>query len=157
MRRFLKPFGILIGIALIAIQLVPVDRSNPAVTKEVAWDSQETRMLARRACMDCHSNRTVWPWYSYVAPVSWRLSEHVRLGRQQLNFSEWDRPNEDLDEVIEVIETGEMPLDDYLLLHGEARLTVDEQQVLIEGLRRTFIGDPPIERRRRPRRNPAGD
>ena len=157
MRKFVRPAGILAGVALIAIQLVPVERTNPAITKEVAWDSPTTRALAERACFDCHSNKTRWPWYSFVAPMSWRVADHVRLGRSDLNFSEWDQPNKDLDDVIEEIEEGEMPLRSYLRLHGEARLSEEEKEALIAGFRRTFVSDPPIERRRRPGRNPAGE
>ncbi|ARA94491.1 hypothetical protein AWN76_015890 [Rhodothermaceae bacterium RA] len=132
----------------VALQFVPVDRSNPPVSREVRWDRPETRALAQRACFDCHSNETVWPWYAYVAPVSWRVAGHVEDGRRHLNFSAWDQPNEDADEVEEVLREGEMPLWDYVLLHPEARLTGAETEALIEGLRATFAADPPVPRRR---------
>lgn len=134
---------------VIGAQLVPVDRSNPPVTQELKWDSEETRELVSRACFDCHSNQTVWPWYSYIAPISWRVADHVDHGRGHLNFSEWDKPNEDFDEIKEVMDEGEMPLWDYLLMHTEAKLTPEETQALIEGLRISFQNDPPIERSRR--------
>lgn len=134
---------------VIGAQLVPVDRSNPPVTQELRWDSEETRELVSRACFDCHSNQTVWPWYSYIAPISWRVAGHVDHGRGHLNFSEWDKPNEDFDEIKEVMDEGEMPLWDYLLMHSEAKLTPEETQALIEGLRISFQNDPPIERPRR--------
>jgi len=148
MKRILRTVLWLIVAALVAIQLVPVDRSNPPVTREVAWDSPDTRAIAERACFACHSNETAWPWYAYVAPVSWRVASHVERGRGHLNFSEWDQPNEDLDEVVEVIRDHEMPLRDYLLVHREARLTADERELLIAGFERTFTNDPPVERRR---------
>ena len=138
-------------VVLLGLQFVPVDRSNPDVTREIRWDHPDTRALAQRACFDCHSNETAWPWYARVAPLSWRLGGHVEDGRRQLNFSEWDRPNEDLDEVIEMIREGEMPLWDYALVHSDAHLTAEEQERLISGLERTFAADPPIERRRGPR------
>ena len=151
MKKYVRAFLIVLGVTLVGIQLVPVRRTNPPVTQEVTWDSPATRDLAKRACFDCHTNQTVWPWYSYVAPISWRVADHVRTGRADLNFSEWDQPNEDLDEVVEKIEEGEMPLNDYLLVHSEARLTPDEKQALIEGFKRTFTADPPVEK---PRRRP---
>ncbi|MDH4347045.1 MAG: heme-binding domain-containing protein, partial [Thermoleophilia bacterium] len=77
--------------ALLLAQLVPYGRAhdNPAVSQSVTWDSPRTEQLARGACLDCHSNETVWPWYSNVAPVSWLVQGDVDGGRERLNFSEW--------------------------------------------------------------------
>ncbi len=150
MKLLIKILTYGIPAVLILIQFVPVDRSNPPVTREVNWDSQQTREIVQRACFDCHSNETVWPWYAYIAPISWRVSEHVAEGREHLNFSEWDRPNEDFGEIEEVMEAEEMPLWDYLILHSEAKLTAQETQALIDGLRATYAADPAIERQRRP-------
>ena len=64
---------ILIAVAVVLallIQLIPVNHTNPPVVTQVAWDSPQTEALFTRACGDCHSNKTTWPWYSYVAPVS---------------------------------------------------------------------------------------
>lgn len=137
----------LIAIFLL-IQLIPVNRTNPPVTREIRWDSPQTRALAQRACFDCHSNETIWPWYSNVAPVKFLLANHVREGRQNLNFSEWDRPNEDYEEVEENIVKGYMPLGNYLMMHPEARLTEQEKKQLLDGFKATFDQDPPIESRR---------
>lgn len=71
-----------------ALQLIPVSRSNPPVVTPMKWDSDETKALADRACMDCHSNQTRWPWYSYVAPVSLFVAHHVEDGRSKLNFDD---------------------------------------------------------------------
>ena len=141
----------LLVLALVGIQFVPVDRTNPPIVDEINWDTPQTREIAKRACFDCHSNETVWPWYSYIAPISWRVAEHVEHGREHLNFSEWNRPNEDLDEIKEVMEEGQMPLWDYLLMHGEAKLTEAETRQLIDGMAATYENDPNIER---PRRRP---
>ena len=75
---------------LLAIQFVPYGRAhtNPPVTAEPAWDSAETRELARRACFDCHSNETAWPSYTSISPASWLAQRHVNEGRRELNFSE---------------------------------------------------------------------
>ena len=120
------------------IQLVPYgrDHTNPPVVREPAWDAQ-TRALAQRACFDCHSNETVWPWYSNLNPVAWMLQDHVNEGREALNFSEWNRGFDDVDEIGEVIREGEMPLANYLALHPEARLTPQEKELLIQGLMAT--------------------
>ncbi|MFK7802548.1 MAG: heme-binding domain-containing protein [Anaerolineae bacterium] len=142
--RYLK-FG---GIAIFAIYamsyLIPVDRANPPVGREINWVSAESADLARRACYDCHSNETVWPWYSYVSPISFRIADHVEHGRRHLNFSEWDQP-QDTHDLIEVIENGEMPLSDYLRQHPEADLTEAEKAILIAGIKETLAQDSPPE------------
>ena len=102
--------GIAIVILLVGIQLILVNRTNPPVTREIQWDTPATRALAQRACYACHSNQTTWPWYGYVAPVSFLLGDHIDEGRSRLNFSQWDQPNTDLDEVVENIDENEMPL-----------------------------------------------
>lgn len=129
---------ILIG-GFFLLQLVPYGRahSNPPVVAEPAWDSAETRALAQRACYDCHSNEVVWPWYSNVAPASWLVQRDVDEGRAKLNFSEWGRGEQEIEEVYEVISEGEMPPTQYLLLHPAARLSDAEKQALIQGLTNT--------------------
>ncbi|NLE46347.1 MAG: heme-binding domain-containing protein [Chloroflexi bacterium] len=143
MKRLILLIVILAAIGFVAIQFIPVDRTNPPVTREIAWNSPETRALAQRACFDCHSNETVWPFYSYIAPISLMLAEHVADGRDRLNFSEWDGRNEDFDDIAEVVTSGKMPLPTYLLLHPEARLSEAEKQGLLEGLALTYEQDPP--------------
>ncbi|MBL8045003.1 MAG: heme-binding domain-containing protein [Anaerolineales bacterium] len=123
--------------AVVAIQLIPVwlVQTNPPVLAEPNWDSPETRALAKRACFDCHSNETVWPWYSKVAPVSWLITKDTLDGRQNLNFSEWGRGRRvELDEVEEVLREGQMPLPVYLPMHPEANLSQAEREQLIAGL-----------------------
>jgi hypothetical protein len=77
----------LLAIVFIAIQFIPVNRTNPTVSTPIKWNSPETEALARRACMDCHSNETVWPWYANIAPASWLVYYDVQQGRSRLNFS----------------------------------------------------------------------
>ncbi len=139
--------GLLVCLALFALlQLVPLDRTNPPVTREVKWDADQTRALAQRACSDCHSNQTVWPWYARVAPASFLIVNHVVEGRSRLNFSQWDGPNADFREVQRTVSEGEMPRGDYLLMHPEARFTAAETSQLLAGLQTTFQQDPPIAR-----------
>jgi len=137
-----KIISLLLGLAIagfLLIQLVPYGRdySNPPVTGEPAWDSPRTKELAKRACFDCHSNETAYPWYSRVAPVSWLVRRDIEEGRGNLNFSEWEigskRAQRAADEVREVISSGEMPLPIYLIQHPEARLTDAEKQELLSG------------------------
>lgn len=141
-RRWLKPL-VLGALALASVaQIVPYGRShtNPPVTGEPPWDSPETRALARRACFDCHSNETVWPWYSHVAPVSWLVQRDTDEGRSKLNFSEWNKPQKEADEAAKSVREGEMPMWIYLPTHPEARLTDAEKQTLIKGLEATMGG-----------------
>src|SRR5512136_2053872 len=118
------------------IQLIPLPGrgSNPAVVAEPNWDSPQTRALAKRACFDCHSNETVWPWYSYVAPVSWLIYHDVTSGRSRLNFSEWNQNQPAALEASEQALSGEMPPFYYVPLHPSARLTTAERQQLANGL-----------------------
>jgi len=139
---------IVIGLVSIflLLQLVPLNTINPTPTREVKWDSQQTRDLAQRACFDCHSDATAWPWYSKIEPMAAYVANHVDEGRRRLNFSEWDKPNSGIQEVERTINDGRMPLWDYLLIHSSARLTNAENQQLLTGLQATFQQDPPIAR-----------
>lgn len=136
------PIKIAIGVAvalLVLIQFVPVDRSNPPVTAALQ-PAGEVGEVLRAACMDCHSNETVWPWYSRVAPVSLFVARHVEEGREHLNlstFGEADAERRDhmLEEVVEVVEEGEMPLRSYVLGHPGARLTEAQRSLLVEWAR----------------------
>ena len=143
LKSILRGAGIAIPVLLIGIQLVPVSKTNPPVTKAIAWDSKQTQDLAQRACMDCHSNTTVWPWYSNVAPVSWLLSSHVRNGRENMNFSEWTYSEKDktkrAKKVEDEISQGGMPDPSYLPMHSTARLTDAEKQQLIDGLKASIL------------------
>lgn len=120
-----------------AIQFIPVDRSNPPVTAEPQWDSAQTRALAERACFDCHSNQTNWPWYSKIAPASWLVTHDVEEGRAALNFSAWD-PGQEGEEAGKEVLKEAMPPWQYLLLHPEASLNDAEKQALAAGLNATF-------------------
>jgi mono/diheme cytochrome c family protein len=122
------------------IQVVPYGRNhaNPPVVAEPAWDSPQTRALADRACFDCHSNQTRWPWYANVAPASWLVQRDVDEGRRRLNFSEWNRSQQAAGAAPFVVESGEMPPPQYLPLHPEAQLSAAERQALAQGLKATI-------------------
>ena len=131
-------------LAFAAIQLVPYGRNHatPPNGHVVVFDSPRTEELARKACFDCHSNRTKWPWYSSIAPLSWRVQSHVDEGRAALNFSalatSTEKGAEAASEAGEKVGKGKMPLGDYLLMHPEARLTAAEKDELARGLDLTF-------------------
>jgi len=134
---------IIIAVAAVVIQLVPYGRAhaNPPVTATPAWDSTQTEAYFSRACADCHSNETKWPWYSNIAPASWLVQNHVDEGRARFNASEPQGNSDGAEEAAEIVRKGEMPLPDYLLLHPEARLSATEREQFIQGLTTTFGGE----------------
>ncbi len=138
--KWLKRVVIAMAGMAIVIQFVPYGRAhdNPPVVAEPAWDSAMTRELAVRACFNCHSNETEWPWYSNLAPMSWMVQRDVDEGRDALNFSEWHLPQEEADESAETVRDGEMPPRIYQLTR--ARLSDEELDRLAQGLA-TTLGD----------------
>lgn len=151
LRRILLVLLAILAAGFLLIQLVPYGRAhdNPPVVQEPNWDSPQTRELAARACFDCHSNTTVWPWYSNVAPVSWLVQQHVDEGREHLNFSDWNQSHDEhghdeheAEELGESVLEGEMPPANYLLNHPEAKLTDDERAALAAGLLATAVQTP---------------
>ena len=121
-------------IVLVGIQFIPVNRSNPPVEEEIL-PSPEVKAILKRACYDCHSNETIWPGYSRVAPVSWLLAWDVGEGREELNFSTWNRYNQKkrgkiIKEIWEEVQEGEMPPWFYLPLHPDARLSDSDRSLL---------------------------
>jgi hypothetical protein len=134
MRRAVRVGLTALVIVFVAAQAVRIERSNPPVESDVAAPP-EVEGLLRRACYDCHSHETVWPWYSQVAPVSWLVGHDVDEGREELNFSTWAaygprRKAKKLRETIEEVDEGHMPPWYYLLMHGEARLTPADRGAL---------------------------
>lgn len=126
-------------LVVLAIQLVPYGRvyDNPPVAAEPLWDSPQTRSLVRRACFGCHSNETIWPWYSRIAPSSWLVYYDVHKGRKELNFSDWkngEKKHENMKDIRKMVEGGEMPPWRYRLMHTEARLSEAEKKEMLEGL-----------------------
>ena len=143
-RRFIS-MAVLVALGLfLLIQLLPMGKNhtNPPVVSEPNWDSPETVALLRGACFDCHSNETVWPWYSNVAPMSWLLQKDVDEARSNLNFSEWEtQKGTDTRLIKAMIETGAMPPSRYVMLHPEAKLTQFERAQLIQGMEKS-LGQP---------------
>lgn len=121
---------------LVLIQLVRPEMTNPPVTGDIGAPPEVAAIL-KRACYDCHSNETKWPWYSQVAPVSWLVADHVKDGRKHLNFSEWQgyedgRKLKKMEETAEEVGEGEMPIPGYVALHAEAKLTDAEKNAIVQ-------------------------
>jgi hypothetical protein len=137
MRRVL-----LVGLGvLVAIQLVPVSRDDGPQTADATVDAveapPEVKTLLRRACANCHTGATEWPWYSRVAPVSWLVAHDVHEGREHLDFgtlpaAKPKRKAKLFGEIAEVVEEGGMPLRSYRWMHPEARLTDAERKVIVD-------------------------
>ena len=142
MKKLLALFIVCSLAFLLLIQLVPYgkDHTNPPVVQDAPWTSAQAHRVARRACYDCHSNETVWPWYSRIAPVSWLVYKDVVDGRSKLNFSEWGRGEQEVEEIGESIAEGEMPPRQYLLTHLDARLSEADKALLSRGLPGIEIG-----------------
>ena len=136
--------GVFIGLIVggILIQFLPYghDHANPPVTAEPQWDSPQTRDLVTRACYDCHSNQTTWPWHSNIAPVSWLIQHDVEEGRSRLNFTEWNRPQRETEDAARQVQRGAMPQSYYVMMHPPANLTPAEKQALIQGLQASLGG-----------------
>ena len=117
------------------VQFIPVDKTNPpAGSANVA--PLEVQMLLRRACFDCHSNETIWPWYSQVAPASLLIARDVKKGRKEVNFSSWEKYNQGLKarklkEIAKEVEKGGMPPFYYLPLHPDAKLSPAERELIV--------------------------
>ncbi len=125
-------YGILI--AFVAIQFIPVTRDNPP-QEELVPASQDIMKILQSSCFDCHSHQTHWPWYGYIAPVSWLVAHDVNEGREHLNFSKWNhytpqKRSELLKEITEEVNDGEMPPWFYTLVHPSAKINELEKQLL---------------------------
>ena len=124
------------AVILIAIQFIPVNKTNPPVNAELNAPA-EIMSVFKKSCYDCHPNETEWPWYSFVAPVSWIVSGDVKDGRLHLNFSKWGNfSRKDIvkmkEEIWEEIERGKMPLGKYIFMHPGAELDQKEKDLIKE-------------------------
>jgi mono/diheme cytochrome c family protein len=130
---------------LVLAQAVPLGHDHTtslAVPVEPAWDRPLTRQLAARACFDCHSDQTAWPWYSDVAPASWLVANDVIGGRRRLNFSEFDRTQRSAGDAAQAVRENSMPPWTFTLVHANARLSPTERDELARGLAATSTASP---------------
>ncbi|MBI1305976.1 MAG: cytochrome C [Bacteroidetes bacterium] len=128
---------------LVLIQFIRIDKSVPTVpegAKDITASMEvpsDIALMLKTSCYDCHSNETVYPWYSNIAPVSWLLGNHIKDGRKHLNFSVWStypdkRMKHKMEECAELVEEGEMPMDQYLWMHSNAKLNSDQTAKLVD-------------------------
>lgn len=133
---------ILLGVlvVLIAIQFFQIDKTNPPVRQEADFirlvqPPEAVVSILRTSCYDCHSHETKYPWYTSVAPINWWIRHHIDHGREHLNFSTWGEYSEKkkdhkLEEAVEMVGEGEMPLPSYLWVHRSADLTDSQRKML---------------------------
>ena len=138
MRRALERAAVILAIAFVAAQSVRPARTNPPFVPSQTIESlvqvpPDVHAALTRACGDCHSDQTEWPWYAHVAPVSWFVINHVNEGRRRVNFSTWVRPGKEpvdsidrLKAICREVREGGMPLTSYTLIHRNARLSAED-------------------------------
>jgi hypothetical protein len=135
-RKIVMRAVLVLAAVLVLMQFVPVDRTNPPLGGEVPAPP-EVRAVLKRACYDCHSNETVWPWYGRVAPFDWLMERDVREGRREVNFSTLadaplKRRQRKWMEIPEQVEKHEMPPWFYTAVHPEARLSDADRAALVQ-------------------------
>ena len=131
----------IVVVIFLVIQIIPYGKNhtNPEVLSIVKWDSPKTKELFDKSCLDCHSNKTKWPWYSNIAPISWIVYNDVEEAREHFNISMiGHQKHNELDETYEEVELGDMPPFIYLLNHSSAKLNETDRLLLINGLKNTF-------------------
>lgn len=135
LNKFFTSFLAIFLLLLIA-QFVFLEQTNPPVENEPDWDSIETKTTFYKLCADCHSNQTVYPWYSNVPPVSFLVHYDIAEGRKHFNISE--KGSKDSKKAAHTVKTGEMPLWIYTLIHRGTVLEPAEKEKFIKGLEATF-------------------
>ncbi|MEP6717884.1 MAG: heme-binding domain-containing protein [bacterium] len=140
--RILRWFVILLAVGFVIIQFFRMPKTNPAIDPNQSIESQlqvspQAAAILDRSCNDCHSNKTRWPWYTNVAPVSWFVIGHVNDGRNNLNFSSWgsydkDKQSRRLRDMCELAEDGAMPLSTYTPLHPGSKLSAEDKKTLCD-------------------------
>ncbi|MCX2740267.1 heme-binding domain-containing protein [Pontibacter anaerobius] len=146
-KKLFTATGLMVGVVvlLVLMQFIRIDKTNPPVNPSeefaaLANPPQDVALILQESCYDCHSNTTTYPWYADVAPASWFLKSHIDEGRSHLNFSVWGtytekKANHKLEESIEMVEEGEMPMTSYTLLRPEGKLTKEEKEKLLNWFR----------------------
>jgi len=139
-RKVLRWTLIVLICAFVVAQFFGPARTNPAADPSQSIESKlqvtpEVAVIFDRSCNDCHSNKTRWPWYSHVAPVSWFVIDHVNEGRENVNFSEWSQyppetANGLLRQICREVRAGVMPLSSYTPLHAGSEVSTEDRQKL---------------------------
>jgi len=133
---------IVLVLLFLGIQLMRPARSNPPVDESQTIEARtqmtpQVKAIFERSCNDCHSNKTVWPWYTNVAPISWWIVGHINEARQLMNLSEWgkldrDRQDRKLRQICDEVTDGGMPLPSYLPMHPKAKLSEQDKKTLCD-------------------------
>jgi cytochrome c551/c552 len=142
LRKLLKWTVIVLAVLFLGIQLMRPVRSNPPVDESQTIEARtqmtpQVKAIFERSCNDCHSNKTVWPWYTNVAPISWWIVGHINQARQLMNLSEWgkldrDRQDRKLRQICDEVTDGGMPLPSYLPMHPKAKLSEQDKKTLCD-------------------------
>lgn len=141
MKKIIKIVLVILVVGIIAIQffnrpdMSSTSDITPGHITKVMTVPADVESILKRSCYDCHSDHTVWPWYSSIAPVSWLVGDDVVKGRKKMNFSQWNKisaakQEARLNEICEEIKSDEMPLPPYLILHGDAKLSQADKDIL---------------------------
>ena len=142
MKKIIKWTVVILFVAFAGIQFIRPEYSNPPINEQDTLEAttpvpENVRQIFERSCNDCHTNKTAYPWYANVAPLSWQIVNHIKDGRRHLNMSVWntydaDKKRKKLDEVCDEITDGAMPIDQYLWLHRNANLSPDDVKTLCD-------------------------
>jgi hypothetical protein len=140
--RLFKRIILALAVIFVLMQLYRPARTNPPVDQTHTMEKAmaippNVQTILSRACNDCHSSKTVWPWYSNVAPISWMLTDHVNEGRAELNFSDWTtfsqkKKRHKLEEICEQVNKKEMPVSSYLWMHHDATLSAEDRNAICD-------------------------
>jgi len=142
MRKILKIIALVLIFGFVVIQFYRPDRTNLPVVQAETLEattqvSDNVAAILKRSCSDCHSNETIYPWYSNISPFSWLLADHIEEGRRELNYSVWNtysakKKRHKFEEICEQITSGEMPHNQYLWLHADAQLSEEDKKIVCD-------------------------
>lgn len=137
--------AVLVVAIVLVIQVIPVERNVSAVPPGQSFEKTEKEpanvaAILKVSCYDCHSNNTRYPWYSELQPGAWFMARHIKKGKEELNFDEFNnyskrRKKAKIKSIISQIEKDEMPLKSYRMMHGNARLSADKKKELLDFFR----------------------
>ena len=138
----LKKIGLGILIVIVLLQFIPTKKNQTSIVSansiERKYNTPENvQAILKKACFDCHSNNTVYPWYSHIQPIGFWLNNHINEGKEELNFTEFNsyenkKARKKMEKVISSQEKGWMPLSSYTLIHKDAILSSDEKKTVID-------------------------
>ena len=156
MKKALKITLLILALIFVALQFFQIDKSNPPIVQAETLEAitivpPAVSIIFGKACNDCHTNKTIYPWYAYVQPAGWMLKDHIDEGRRKLNFSKFatydtNKRSKKLEDVCEQVQSAEMPLPSYTWIHRDAVLTDSEKQALCDWTNgvRTLLSASPV-------------